>query len=195
MKLTENAVLVTPEGKLAHVKVSPNPLDPTNNKLKVRTMVLVSDGSPVTAAAPITVDSVERMVQFIEGFNALKVEKRSGYDSYVNNYGPTNPTSPRDLTTQGLVKIMAVYATVLHERIAKGGAEGDEAKNGIAILTAYNAVAQAEILKRDRDSLLAKVATTFTPDEIAAERARQNGTLKAASIAVEEAAEETVEAA
>ncbi len=196
-RLTENAVMVDANGRLCFVqittKASEDPNAPVNNKKKTRRIYPIDDPTAtVEKAEPFNITSADTMVAFIGAFNKLPAKERSGYDSYVNAFGPTNPESPREIPTQGLLKIIGVYTTVLHERHAKGGHDGEQAKIALDILAAYNAVAQTTILKAQRDELLAKYASLFDADEVAAERARLGLSIPAATVDVSEA-DETAE--
>jgi hypothetical protein len=169
-KLTQNAVLMQENGSIAYVrqdvgqdgKKASVPYDPITNA--------------VVTAKRFTLTSLALVTTFISGFNAVPQKPRSGYDQYYNDDGPTNPASPRSLTTDGVLKNTVIFLNVLHERIAEGGAKGDEAAAALKLITEYNAVAHQEIAKRQKDSLMDKIRGNLSAEDLAllaAEMAKQ----------------------
>jgi hypothetical protein len=190
-RLTENFVGLDTLGRVCYVKLETP--DPANAKKKTRTIYVAATGETVAEAKPINAVDLVSLQTFLDGFFALPAQKRSGYDQYYNNFGPTNPQSPRDLTTQGLVKNASVDIRVLHERVAKGGADGDEAKAALDLLRQQIDTGLQQVLTAERDALLAKFADKFTPDEIAAARAKMGLPVDAAVPAAKIDAAEAVE--
>ncbi len=188
MRITENFIGSDDKGNLIGAKLTV--ADPTNAKKKDRKLLIIGTGVEVTAAVPYKVESVETLTTFLNTFNGLGVKERSGYDQYYNDFGPTNPESPRGLSTQGLVKVIAVMKNVLHERVAAGGADGAEAKSALDILTAHDTVALANILAAEKKSLLAKYKTMFSAEELA-EEARQMSAAATVPLATVDASEAT----
>lgn len=175
MRLTENAVFVTAAGAIAYMRSLGDPNRPDNTRAKIREIFDPSTGD-VVQAAPIEVKSVGDVFKWLGGFLGLPAKPRSGYDQYYNDYGPTNPKSPGTLTNDGLLKNIVAFTNVLHERAAKGGAEGDEAKATLSLVAAYNDEAASRIVQSERDSLLKQIAAKgFTAEEIAAAKAKASG--------------------
>jgi len=108
--------------------------------------------------------SADTVVAFLRGFNAIPQKKRSGYDKYYNDNGPTNPESPRALSPQGIGKMLAVFLEKAHETIARGGADGEEMKIILAGIVGYNDIAASEAVK----NMTAQAATVVSPEKVAA---------------------------
>jgi hypothetical protein len=85
-----------------------------------------------------TVDGVQR---WLKGFNNLPCAPRSGYDSFVNGEGPTNPRSPTKFSPLSTFRIITVYLQALHMKVAGGGQTGEDATKYLALIGEYNKVA------------------------------------------------------
>src|ERR1035437_6080718 len=186
MKLTENAVLITDDGQLARVRKSDDPANPTSRK-KIREIVSMVTGE-VVKAKHLVVNSVDTIKTYIGAFFKLPVHERSGYDGYYSSVGFTNPETPRTLTNEGVLRLMSVLTTILHERIAAGGAEGASAGVTLDIFNAYHAVVGETIVLAEKESLLAKAAAMFTVAEISAPK-NKVVIPQPATVTVEEAAD------
>ena len=140
-KLTENVVLfdkstgvqvfvdkVAPDGsELSH----PVPKGTEKKTVLVDTMTFSADRKIYNLADCIApeLSTVDGLKQWLTGFNKLPCKARSGYDSFVNHNGPTNPESPKVFKERSLVRIILPY---LQEFYVACGGTGDDA---VALLT------------------------------------------------------------
>ena len=170
MRLTENWIGVGANGEIAYVKVSPHP-EATSNKKKLREIVSATTGQ-IIAAEAMVLTTLTDVFTWLRAFNALPVHSRSGYDQYFNSYGTTNPESPRGLDTEGAMRNAIIFLNVLHERKAKGGADGDEAGKALHLIAQFNAEVGKKIINAEKQDLLAKAAALFSTDEIQAEQVK-----------------------
>lgn len=136
-RITENAVLVDNNGNICAVTLTS---DAENPRKKTRSFYRISDNSPVDAkdVHPIEITDFNSLSQFVIAFNNLPIEPRGGYDSYYNNFGPTNPKSCNDLVLQGQLKMVAIFITSIIKRIAKNnGADTEDAKKALSLIKEF----------------------------------------------------------
>jgi hypothetical protein len=85
--------------------------------------------------------SIDGVLRFLNGFNSLPCAPRSGYDSFVNGEGPTNPKSPTKFDAAGTFRIVTAYLQALYMKVAEGGQKGEDAQKYLALLPQYMTVA------------------------------------------------------
>lgn len=89
--------------------------------------------------------AVASVTNYVNGFMALPVGPRKGYDNYWSKEdGFTNPETIMKLTPQGLGKIMAICHHRAAMYIAEGGSTGSETLAILSAIRSYEEIAVGE---------------------------------------------------
>jgi hypothetical protein len=176
-KITENSVLFLADNK---TQVFVTKLDEQGNVLTggvprgVKAIKVYRDANGVDHEAKdvhrVQLNALPAVLVYLAGFNALPCQPRSGYDTFYNQEGPTNPKSPLALKPDGKLRNILVFLHGLHMDAAKGGQIAEDANKALALIGEYNAVAaeqvKAELGRQAEVEFAAKAAELgITPEE------------------------------
>jgi hypothetical protein len=173
-KITENIVLFSKKNPTVQVFADKVKNEDANDK--TRKVILKDAAGNVYNLADCErpdITTIDGLTRFLTGFGNLPCAPRSGYDSFVNGEGPTNPKSPTKFSAAGTFRIVTVYLQALYMKVAEGGQQGEDAQKYLALLPEYSKVAAesaATALSQIKQQAVAVKAKELDvdPDELAA---------------------------
>lgn len=119
-------------------------------------------------ATRFMITNAASVASYLTKFKALDCKPRSGYDKYYNDFGFTNPLSPKSLSPQGVGCLMAALLEHASELISRGGDEANEMTAVLDALDGYREIAAAEIAKGREVALAAEAHKLgLTPEKLA----------------------------
>jgi hypothetical protein len=150
------------------------------------------DVVPLEDAFTPDISTLPGVLKWIEGFNNLPCQPRSGYDSFVNDHGPTNPTSPNRFSPRGTLRCVLAYMQALFLKVAEGGEDWEDAQLMLMLIPQYATVAgekvkdlvkkhEADRLKALAEAKAKELGDDIDPEDLRAFLAERKARKEAAS--------------